>query len=370
MRISLLERREDFYKILTETLDDFDLFSIDKNEKDHKFYVNKYLNFIADADLDSDMFHILVREYSTSLTGWKKPLQKVYVRAAIHSWTRRFFAHKKIKLPRRYAGFLILGGNHRLRLFSPGLESSYILLKKGESSKFISNEIKLKNEANPGYAPKMLDSGKNWIKETYFEGTPINRILNEEERERIIKKTIHSHYNELLKPTMVIQSGNLFCKSKLDELREIINTENLNMDPAIIESIRKTTDLISQQLTENRDIPVSWTHGDFQMANILASNKEFKVIDWEASAKRFLFYDLFVLLGDMRVHGNLREAMHSFEKKMQSYCFEISLPDRWKTIISLEELVFTIHENCSTNFYQSGGGIKKLCINIRQLIEE
>lgn len=370
MRISLLEKREDFYKILTETLDDFDLFSIDKNEKDHKFYVNKYLNFIAAADLDSDMFKILVREYSTSLTGWKKPLQRTYVRAAIHSWTRKFFVHKEIKLPVQYAGFLIIGGNHRLRLFSPSLESSYILLKKGESSKFISNEIRLKNEANIGYAPKMLDSGKNWIKEAYFEGTPVNRILREEERERIIKDTILRHYNELLKPTMVIQSGNFFCKSKLDELKEIINIENMKMDPAIIESIRKTTDLISQQLSVNGDVPVSWTHGDFQMANILVSNNEFKVIDWEASAKRFLFYDLFVLLGNMRVHGNLREAFHRFEKKIQSYSFKISLPDRWKTILALEELVFTIHENCSTNFYQSGGGIEKLCLNIRQLIEE
>lgn len=369
MRISLLEKREDFYNITKETLSDFEVFSKNKDAKEQKFYVNRYLNFIATAELDSDMFNILVKEYSTSLAVWKSPLQKLYVRVAIHSWFRSFFAHKQIKLPARYGQFLILGGNHRLRLLGSGLKSSYIVLKNGESSYFVSNEIKLKSEINPSYAPKIIDSGKGWIQETYFEGTPINRIAHEEEREQIIKKVIRQHFKELLESTLYIQSESRFCEEKLNELNEVLYTENIRVNPAIIEIIRKTTELIFWRLSGNGNIPLSWTHGDFQMANILVSDVEFKIIDWEASAKRFPFYDPFVLLGDMRVHGDLIEALQRFEKKIQNYSLKILLPDEWKTILALEELVFTARENFSVNFYHSGGNIEKLCFQIDQLLK-
>jgi hypothetical protein len=368
MRISLLEKREDFYKILKETLSDFKDFFKDVDAKEQRFFINKYLNFIATSELDSNMFNILVKEYSTSLTAWKRPFQKLYVRVAIHSWFRIFFAQKQINLPARYERFLILGGNHRIRLFSPGLKSSYILLKKGESLRFVSNEIRLKSEVNPSYTPKIIDFGEGWIQETYFEGTPINRV-SPEEGERIIKQVVQKHFNELLESTLYIQSESRFCEEKLNELNEVIYNENIRVDPAIIETIRKTTELIFRQLSGNGIVPLSWTHGDFQMANILVSDTEFKIIDWEASSKRFAFYDFFVLLGDMRIHGNLIEAIHRFEKRVPTYSLKISLPDKWKTILALEELLFTAHENFSVNFFHSGGHIEKLCIEINQIVK-
>lgn len=361
MRISLLEKREDFYKILTETLVKVEFSIKEDYGKLNIYYVNKYLNFIATGELKPEMFTILVKEYSNSLKGWKKRIQKIYVCAAIAPLFRRLLAHKKIRLPEKYSDFLILGGNHRLRLFSPELTSSYVILKKGESAHFIENEITLKNQIKLSYAPSLITSGKNWIQEDYFEGTPMNRIEDKKKQGEIIERVILMHYKDLLNATLEYNELNKFIETRFKEINSLIHNKELRIKPEYITNIKYTISILSAHLTSNEPIPVSWSHGDFQMANILVSNADFKVIDWEATAKRFSFYDLFVLLGNMRFHGNFDRAIRLFEQKIKEYKLEISLPDQWKPLLALEELAFAINEDCSVNFYFSGKNIQKLC---------
>lgn len=370
MRISLLEKREDFYKILTDTLAKVEITIKEDYGNTNIYYVNKYLNFIATSDLKAERFTILVKEYSNSLKGWKRTIQKLYVWAAITPLFRSLLAHKKIKLPKKYSDFLILGGNHRLRLFSPELTSSYVILKKGESVRFIENEIKLKNEINLSYAPGLITSGKNWIQEDYFEGTPINRIQDKRKQEEITERVIFMHYKELLNATLEYNELNKFIETRIKEINSIIYNNEIRIEPDFVKNIEHAISILTARLTSNDPVPVSWSHGDLQMANILVSNDNFKVIDWEASAKRFVFYDLFVLLGEMRIHGNIDKAISWFEQKIKDYELEISLPKHWKQLLALEELVYAINEDCSAFFFISGKNIQKLCVDIVNISEK
>ena len=90
MRISLLEKREDFYFILKNTLKNSSFFE-EQNDgfKGARYTVNKYLNFIASEKINTKVFQNLVNEYSNSRVWWRKVIQKVYVSLAVSNAFRK-----------------------------------------------------------------------------------------------------------------------------------------------------------------------------------------------------------------------------------------------------------------------------------------
>lgn len=367
MRISLLEHREDFYEILSKTLFDYIVDQDLDFSGEQIFFVNKYLNFIATRDLPTVAFKNLVREYDTSIVKWKRPIQKLYVRIAVSHRFRALLSHKLVKLPDIFSRFLIMGGNHRLRLFTGDCDSSYIILKNQESPRFLINEIELKERLRLSYAPRIINKGNNWIQETYFEGTPVNRLVCDAERSRILSDVLNMHIQELLTPTLYTESQDEFFKKKKNEILRVIQRPNLIIDEDTVEEIANTIDLIERNLPTD-EIPMAWSHGDFQMANILVSEKEVNVIDWEAADKRFYFYDIFVLMGEFRVHGDLQRGLIELRSKIERFPVNVKLPERWEAILALEELLYCIHENCSLNFYFPGKSVKKMCFAIKSVL--
>ena len=95
MRISLLEKRENFDKILKETLEKNSFFNTKSNEKKVKYFINRYLNFIATNTLSKNVFQTLLNEYSSSLIWWKEWAQLLYVKLSISIFFRSFFFTKK-----------------------------------------------------------------------------------------------------------------------------------------------------------------------------------------------------------------------------------------------------------------------------------
>ena len=195
MRISLLEKRENFEKILKETLIASSFYEKKHDISEGKYYINKYLNFIATNKLPENVFQILANEYSSSSSWWKKVVQSLYVKLAISKFFRVLFSHHSIKLPSFFENFLILGGNHRLRLFSVNLTSSIVLLKQGEREVYLNNDITVRTENNLTYSPQLLKFGKDWLEEEYFEGTPINRVKSPS----IVKERLKIFLNIILK---------------------------------------------------------------------------------------------------------------------------------------------------------------------------
>ena len=100
----------------------------------------------------------------------------------------------KINLDKDFKNYLILGGNHRLRLFYGELKDSIVILKSGENQKFIKNDIAIRTENNLSYAPKIFDSENDWLREEYFNGIPFNRIESEERKGNLRDVIINNHF--------------------------------------------------------------------------------------------------------------------------------------------------------------------------------
>ncbi len=368
MRISLLEKREDFYQILSDTLINWNSPSQQVKNEQSAFIVNRFLNFIAHPQLPTNVFTNLAKEYSTSPVFWKNLIQRYYVRLAVNKNTRRFLSHKRVFLPVHLTQFLILGGNHRLRLFKTNLKSSYVILKRGESQAFIKNELLLKKQMRLDYAPRLITSGANWFEEEYIDGTPLNRLSCTTLKNSLIDQIISSHFQQLLLPSQQQLSADLYVNEKREKLLLLLNQEGLNINEQTKYAITQTHDMLCQRLNQKGAITITWTHGDFQKGNVLVESNVFKVIDWEAADKRFWLYDFFVFLSGIRSNGNFEQSIRMFEPMKKNRENTMSIPVDWKTLLMIEELYFSVKENCSPNFFRSGEQTLQLCNQIKSFL--
>lgn len=369
MRISLLEKREDFYKLLSQTLERWNPPTIRPKHDSTTFLTNKYLNFIAHPDLPVSAFSNLKKEYSTTDKYWKSLIQKLYVKLAINYCFRKILAHKTVLLPEHFSDYLILGGNHRLRLFGSNLKSSYIVIKKGESLTFIENEIKVRKSYKLAYAPKMISNGFNWLEEEYISGTPLNRIRSAPHKQIIINSLITTHTDNLLIPSKKILPATVYVHEKQNDLSSKLLSDQLVLKPEIKQTILDTFNRLVNKVTDENVI-VGWTHGDFQQGNILVDNNNcFKVIDWEAAERRFWLYDFFVLLGEIRSHGDLAIAFNTFLKHKELLPGHESFSNDFEILLIIEELCFSVNEDCSPNYYISGEKTLRLCKQINNHLQ-
>lgn len=369
MRISLLEKRENFEKILRETLISSSFFNENYKVGEKKYYINKHLNFIATTKLPKKVFQILVNEYSSSLSWWKSGIQSSYVRVAISKFFRSILSHGSITLPDNFESFLILGGNHRLRLFSVELNSSIVLLKQGERINYLKNDIAIRTENTLTYAPELLKYGGEWLEEEYFEGTPINRLEDQSVAKDYLNEIFENHFKTL----NLNGYENILKQDYIDlvknEIVSISTNKLIRVKLGLIGVIDKVFTLLFAKLLNN-DVRISWTHGDFQQANILIAKGSYKVIDWEASEKRFFMYDAFTLLGGIRQGELLTNAISNFKDRVKSIDYIDEVNENMIILLLIEELRFNINETFSVNFYESGSQTESLCNAIITYINE
>ena len=368
MRISLLEKRENFEKILKKTLIFSSFFEKKHDVSEGKYYINKYLNFIATNKLPENVFQILANEYSSSSSWWKKGVQSLYVKLAISKFFRALFSHHSIKLPAYFENFLILGGNHRLRLFSVNLTSSIVLLKHGEREVYINNDIAVRTENKLTYTPQLLKFGKDWLEEEYFEGTPINRVESPSKVKEHLENIFEHHFKTLNLNNVTAFKKNDYVGLVNTEIESITTNKKIRINKSLIEEIGNVFRLLFSKLN-NSEINVSWTHGDFQQANILIANGTSKVIDWEASDKRFYMYDAFTLFGRVREGEAISDAILNFREAVGPIDYVKEVDENTITLLLIEELRFNVNETFSVNFFESGIQTKNLCKTIIKYID-
>jgi predicted Ser/Thr protein kinase len=363
----LLEKREDFISILRATLNETQYFP-KKDSQKTEFFINKYLNFIATKTLPQKTFRILIKEYSNTLIWWRRFIQKMYVRMAISKRFRRYFSHKHIKLPEYFKDFLLVGGNHRIRLFPEDLNYSLILLKKNENPKFCVNDARLRSTLSFNHWPKLIDYGNGWIREEYFEGTPLNRILDIKKREDIGNDIISLHWDYVIKPTQYQLPINAYKDLVILDVNRILEMFSDRLDKSLIDKILNTFQIAFSKLTIS-EIIISSTHGDFQMSNILVKDNETKIIDWEHSDNRFYLYDHFIFNSNLRSINDIVKAIFHYKSKIlnNSLGIKISNDDLYLNII--EELRFSMNDDFSHNFNICGLKTIHLCEQIQKYFE-
>ena len=356
MKLSQLLIRENFYNILSKTINSNSFFEGSNNEKNIVFNCFKHLNIILNKSLSDNVKDTLVFEYSLSKSAFKQFLQNIYITIIFLPIIRNFFSDKRIVLPSHLKNYGVVPGNHRIRLFGSSLKEIIVLLKNNESAKFIKNDIDARFNNSLSYTPKILSYGPDWLIEEFINGVPFNRVKNINS-DKALKVLISIHTKELInknKKTILIDTYLNKCKKELYLLVEIIEENNTIKKEILFGLENLLTAILSHNITE---IETSTTHGDFQDGNIRINSKnELYVLDWESADNRFYLYDVFVMLSSVRTGIGLEKAFELFFQKVDEYQIKIDRYSKTSIILLLcfEELRFHFSEDISCNFFSSG----------------
>ncbi len=316
MRMSLLLEREPFGQILEDTLagywrkrhgKDFAVRWFPENPGDRDirrlgleaWAGNFYTNAFARTGTPSACFEVLQHEYSRSLTWWKRPAQRMYVRAATHPWSMHRLAQIAFGVAPEApeaAGTLILGGNHRLRILHPATKTTTVVLKAGFPKRFIENEIQARRHWPLECTPKLqtVAPDESWFVEEYVVGTPLNRLAENERA--YVAQALDQLREQLVAPNLRYEPAAARAANLLEAVRSQAKSA-LRPSPSVLHEFESLLERLEPRIERlcgpELMVPVSLTHGDFQPANLLADGNGVWLIDWESTASRFAAYDLF-----------------------------------------------------------------------------
>lgn len=373
MKINYLSKREDYKLIIYNTLvkylqdQNIDLVNISLI----RYYINKRLNIIFSDETPDELFYKSVSEYRHNKGIIKATFQLLYVKIVSIKYFRKLFSDDFIYLPCFFSSFSIIGGNHRIRLLNIENSQFLVLLKIGESRRFIHNEFNVRSLNQIDYLPFIkYELCNDWFYESYVSGIPFNRIyLSRQKKIKYLSDLFLLHNSKLIIPTKEKICIKEYLATIQMDITNIINNGNFKLEIfPILNQMFLELDKCFQH--SNFDIFTSYTHGDFQEGNLRIQNDRLIVIDWESSDRRFFLYDFFVLFGNPRHDFFLLNSYNKFIEKMlffDNISSEI-INEYSKVLLFLEELKFYSCEENSLNYNKFPNRCKEIILQLISIL--
>ncbi len=405
MRISLLLQREPFADILEHTLSEFlrerfgntftvkwlDTIPSDTiGSEEQLWYCNAFLNAIFVPQADGQVFRPVIREFSRSTVWWRRPFQKVYVTLAANRFFNRFAAHAGVSISPPLEGakhYLILGGNHHIRLLDWSTNIVYVIAKAGFERDLLIHDVHVRSDHPYLPTPRILDTSdsKSWYSEELIVGTPLNRLSSATEQQHILMALLPTLF-QLYEKTVQWRDIDEYTQRLTEDTTLLIQQNSLlsqdNRNTLLL-AIEKLIQIIESGCQiETKTIAVSQTHGDFQPANILVNGTDVWLIDWEYTRKRQIAYDGLVFALNSRfpqgLAGRVLHAInHSFPDIERIFVDwpHVNLQDRAHrlqtiALFLLEELALKVWENSNPLFTRIEQGFFVFLKEMQHILHE
>jgi hypothetical protein len=145
------------------------------------------------------------------------------------------------------------------------------------------------------FAPSLLDVGPQdrWYTETFFPGTRSPKT-GQSKPVSLFEQVIAGYLSQMIrsKPLRTTRLAEYFHEVHESLTRQLTS---LQLDADISTRIVEFTQRIAERLenTEDTDIYLAFTHGDFSFVNFQDNNGRIAVIDWESAQHRSALHDLY-----------------------------------------------------------------------------
>lgn len=308
MRISEMQRREDFHQVLCRTL------AIGWSEQYGKpvevlppeatggrlWCMQPLLSACYRPSLNRNVRHFLRDSFRFTPITWRIPAQWVLGTLISTSFGLRSTGLPAFRvstdLPNEDS-LLVVPGNQRIRVFDFERRVCRVFLKEGFSTHTIRREIEVRGEGDKGPFPKLTawDLKANWFEEPIVPGVSLPRCPAWYDKSHFEHMALDLLDNWLdrsvLRLPVEIRLGEL--SDQLTRHVELVAHRYDGFDPLPVLRWLKTLVRVASAL---ESIEVAETHGDFQPGNILVdtSSDSVVLIDWEHCRRRWRYYDHFV----------------------------------------------------------------------------
>lgn len=301
--------REDFYKILRDTIIDYAHAVLQKEirceyepfENSEVWCINATLGFVARTPVPKGVRTYMKSEYNVRGSIVKNVIGKaaVDVITAIPS----IGTTKKVYVSRGVfdSAVFIVPQNRSIRFYDYERMTVDCIIKSGFTSKYFNNQIDFRTTYSYDFLNPMLANGNGWFREKVLMGHPLVRTTDRELFENGTEKAL-DYLKVLGKDTVEFTPVKLYFESmKEDAIRKTaFAKEKKKIQEA--EATMKLLD-IAEKLANNimTDIPTCISHGDFQSGNIwIEPSGNTLVYDWETAGRRSVWYDSATLSYSLR----------------------------------------------------------------------
>lgn len=317
MKISLLKNREDFYGILIRSIEEFctNYFNKELNFKNPEssgllFRINPNINLIYPTSLAYSKRFSFAREFSFSNGKIRRILQSLYCRLCISRFFENWFSPRFVSCLNpavEMKNWAILPGNHTIRIVDFDRDLSFVILKSGFEKKFLKAEVDIRVSLPFTISPRIISVCPNftWYSEERINGLPLNRISSSRRREKVLQDSLN-FLKRVHERTVELTSAHKYL-AKTTKALEISEKQisTLSSETAGLLAYLRAHVQGVLETTEDVELQVCQTHGDFQEANILDDGENVWIIDWEYSAVRARFYDLITIECSSRASGSV-----------------------------------------------------------------
>lgn len=313
MGIDGMLEREDFYKILQETITDYysrvrcmdircskDYF--DGGEELRLFF---WGSMVCRPKKPKGAKGLLNAELNIRGSLWKYIAGKIMVYYMMYTKTK--YSPGSIFLTKDALGEneLISPQNRSIRFYNFDSSTVDCIIKKGFTDKYFNNHIAFRKQYKYDFLVPLIDSDEGWFREPILRGHPLARVTGKGKYQKGIDTAVQ-YIHKLADDTLEYIPAQEYVPTLLTKARRL--TEEAKQKKGIITYDKSLSllDFVEQGFNNvSVDIPTCMSHGDFQTGNIWMNN-DGKVLlyDWETAGRRSVWYDCSTLLYSLRrVYG-------------------------------------------------------------------
>lgn len=305
MRVSDLLNREPFGEVLEQTLASYwsavtgnlvEVFWGSGSRGSQEWRGNPYLNFFCTSDVERVCFDNIIREFGYARSWWRRGLQAGYVRAAVTPPSRDWLSRLRfrVSVPIQDSGHqIVIGGRNRLRILHPREGESVVIAKVMAPRLEFEREVSVRSGLAAEIAPRYFGVRANGLAfaEEYFVGTPANRLPR--------SRALWARQEASMRLIEAVHRPSIRCVSIFEYLEQLSGAIKQLSIVAGAEA-QALADLAAR-MSGSESLGVAMTHGDFQQGNILVTENDLRVIDWETATERSQLYDLATLSSGIRL---------------------------------------------------------------------
>ena len=295
MKISYMLKREDFYKINQETLENY----YKGNGTEKTLYIYPELNAIVTARPSKVVKQYLYTEFRVNGSALKRLLVRMYAGVLLNSGG--LLASKRVRLKTDADNdTLIYPCNKKYREFRFAENRVSVFAKNGFPTNGLINEIAFRTQNTAYFIPGLLESTAESYCEAIIDGCPVARTG---QRMGELSDKAYAIWSEYIHPyTRHIAAAEYAneLKAKIEALKTQVTSMGKTVDFGHMD--RACDKLLQILQNDSGMVPVSLSHGDLQAGNIWVENHTDKlyIIDWESCQERSTWYDRATLYEDLR----------------------------------------------------------------------
>lgn len=309
MKIDAMIKREDFFRILSDTITEY--FSSVKGQHIRFEYkkvkglqalvINQKFSFICCVPVPAGLKKSLFEEYNIRGSRLKYILGKILV-ALVSICPHMGMAGKAYITPGLPGKNVYISPQNRsIRFFDYDSMTVDCIIKKGFSDKYFNNQIEFRKNYHYDFLLPMTVHGNNWFREPILSGHPLARVTNEKMYQKGISDALEGIV-QLAADTLTFVSLKEYAASLIDSIRRKCQAAEQSKHIRSGDRVMEITDYVENRLSAlQMDIPVVMGHGDFQSGNIwVDENGKTWIYDWETAGRRSIWYDCATLNYSLR----------------------------------------------------------------------